>query len=538
MLVTTLFYAASCLCTGSVQAQVITTNDTAFPSSSFFATALKDLGVFGLRSPASPRQYAWIDYLDRELKLLPNMRLNYGVFDLFKWQTNADKTLYEAGSLKIVSSSGNKTIDIAGAVPFSAPIETTGQIVYVPPGGNISNYNVSGKIVLMDFTFTALPYTLFASLAPASLGYYRTPDTDALLSGSYARPYTYSPEADMLSAANAGAVGFISGFNVSRTDVQSYWDPHGGLLQTIPAVYVGVEETNRLKLEALAGSKVSIAIDAFEEPAITKEIYATLPGLTKDRIIIVSHTDGNTQVQDNGGIAVLALARYFAAQPLSSRNKTLEFAFTSGHLAYYVDGDVSLARKLDFEYDDEGDVALILPMEHMGTREILARDRTNGTAGQDLTFTGRGEPMVWCVGPSTPVISAVTNAVKRRNLDNVFVMQGAGLSNTSQVPYYSSFGGIGTSFHNYLLPTSSIISGPWSLWAPQFGAAAVDIDRLRNQTLAFADVINAVSPLSKQAIAGNYTQFRSMRAAGYPTVNNVAVSQFPAGYWSQNRPYA
>lgn len=77
-----------------------------------------------------------------------------------------------------------------------------------------------------------------------------------------------------------------------------------------------------------------------------------------------------------------------------------------------------------------------------------------------------------------------------------------------------SVGGLGTSFHQHLFPTTSIISGPWSLWAPKFGALAVDYNRLRDQTRAFADVIAAVQPLSKQQIAGNYTEYRQRRAAG------------------------
>lgn len=511
-------------------------SESSFPSTAFFEDALDVLGGLGLRSTASPRQFAWVEYLNNQLMALPNMRLDYNSFDLFKWQTMDDKTLYEAGTLSLnsPSASNSQIIDIAGAIPYSAPISATGQLVYIPSNSTITDHNVSGKVVMKDFTLGSIPYTIFDILTPVDLGYYRTPDTAALLNSSYSRPYTYTPEADIEEAAAAGAVGFISAFNVSRSDVQSYWDPHGGRFSRIPAVYIGVDEAERLKLEALQNASVSLSIAAFEEVAYTKEITATLPGLTKDRIIILCHTDGNTRVQDNGGIAVLALAQYFSALPLSSRNKTLQFVLTSGHLAYYVDGDLALARKLDFEYEDNGDVALILPLEHMGTMEILAKEKTNGSFGQALEFTGLGEPMIWCVGPSAPLIDAVTTAVKHRDLDRVFVMQGAGLPNNSQVPAYTSFGGIGTDYHNFLLPTSSIISGPWSLWAPEFGVKAVDANRLRNQTLAFADVIGLVSPLSSDKIAGNYTQMRRMREQGYPTVNNVPLSQFPTDYWQRS----
>lgn len=74
----------------------------------------------------------------------------------------------------------------------------------------------------------------------------------------------------------------------------------------------------------------------------TREIFAKLPGRSNETMIIGSHTDGGTWVQDNGVAGLLALAKYFASQPMSSpaRAKTLKFAFTSGYLTYSRDGAI------------------------------------------------------------------------------------------------------------------------------------------------------------------------------------------------------
>jgi hypothetical protein len=82
------------------------------------------------------------------------------------------------------------------------------------------------------------------------------------------------------------------------------------------------------------------------------------------------------------------------------------------------------------------------------------------------------------------------------------------------VPQIVSFGGIGTPYHAHLVPTMSIITGPWSLWAPAFGADAIDIGLLRAQVLAAAEVVRALDAVPRDAIAGGYLADRAARAAG------------------------
>ena len=513
-----------------VNAQIFA-NESAFPSLDSFKAQLAVQGNLGLRSTASPRQYALSNHIISELIKIRGVDLEESSFDLYKWQTLNDYSLFEAGSLSLTTGTSNQTIPVAGAIPYAAPGKRSGPLIYVPPGANISSYNVSGKIVIRDFTFTGTAYSLLFALVGLYPEYYRTNDTNDLAGTSYDRPFTVSPNADMIAATSAGAVGFISAFNVTRTSIQSYWDPHEGTHQKIPGVYVGADELVTLKQAAQQGQIATVGVDAFAEVAYTKEIFATLPGTTNETIVIVTHTDGNTFVQDNGVVALLELARYFAALPMSSRRKTLQFAFTSGHLSYSRDGNYPLARKIDFEYDRGGNVALVVAMEHMGTNEILPVARRDGGPGQNLTLTGRGEIMLWSVGPMQQVIDAAKAAVVHRRLDNIVVAPGLSVPNNSQVPTISSFGGIGTGYHQYLVPTTSIISGPWSLWAPKFGASAVNITRLRDQTLAFADMILSIDGLSKSQIAGNYTAWRALRAGGYPSPAVELPPQFVDDYW-------
>ncbi|KAE8326801.1 hypothetical protein BDV39DRAFT_176657 [Aspergillus sergii] len=222
---------------------------------------------------------------------------------------------------------------------------------------------------------------------------------------------------------------------------------------------------------------------------------------------------------------------YFANRPLKDRRRTLEFCFNTGHLHISKEGSLRHAHELDRLYES-GEVALVIPMEHLGSREIEAIPRSPGMPGRELHFTGRGEMMLWCVGPSPPVVRAVCDAVKRRKLDRVLVARGLSKPNRSQVPTFTSFGGIGTYYHNVLLPTTSLISGPWSLWAPYFGKDAVDIDRLRRQALALGDIYPAIDHLPRESIAGHYLQYRRLREKGSPTAqfaypSEIATEEMP-----------
>lgn len=485
-----------------------------FPSVEDFRDIATVVGALGLRTPASPRHNILIDYLLAQLAYVEPLEVTTQEFPIRKWQTLDDSTLLQSGRLSIHGANiSTQEIPIIGAIPWTSPTKSKSihaPMVYVPQSVNLTKLDVTGKIVLRDFGPTSdIPYQLFFQL-----GIYRSNDTQALFNSSYDRPYTGAPHRDVLDASLAGAAGYVSLFNVPRGDIESYFDPHEGTHYSLPGVYAGSEEARVLKKAAEQGLNASISVKAEVRDTTQRQISARLQGLNNETIYVVCHTDGNTYVQDNGVSALINMARYFGKLPMEQRRKTIEFVFTTGHLGYASDTTITFAERLDRSYDND-ETVLVVALEHMGTREILPVGSPSGTAnGRALQSTGQNEIVVWCVGPSEYLQNISIASAKARNLDRLFITPGTSISDMDMVPEYSSFGGLGTSFHQHLIPTTSIISGPWSLWAPKFGALAVDYNRLRDQTRAFADVIAAVQPLSKQQIAGNYTEYRQRRAAG------------------------
>ena len=78
-------------------------------------------------------------------------------------------------------------------------------------------------------------------------------------------------------------------------------------------------------------------------------------------------------------------------------------------------------------------------------------------------------------------------------------------------------GGLGNYFHLSLVPTLAMISGPWTLYDPAFGAKALDFGRMRSQMLAAGDAVLALDGLPRAQIAGDYPALQAQLDQGTKT---------------------
>jgi hypothetical protein len=474
------------------------------------------IASFGLRSPGSRSHTRELAWLAREFRQIPGMTVRSDFYSISRWQPSPaapgktpGRDLARAGGLKIVGAAGSPSSSpVAGAVPYTVPTRNSGRsgrLVYIRNGAGITQANARGKIIVSELPPTPIPYAFFGVVA-----HYLTPDVPG--SGNYDRPYIRPIDQILIDAGRAGAVGVVFPWEVPRAQVKSYFDPHSGTRFRVSAVYVGNEQAAMLKQRAEEGRTARIIVRAKWDRARTRNIIATLPGQSRPRIVVNTHTDGATWVQENGSAGVLALARYLGRLPKRCRHRTLQFALTSAHLGFRNDGTFRYARRLDRDYD-KGTVDFVMVMEHLGTREILPSGPNNR-----LRYTGKGEVIAWSVGEETPVlVNAAITGVKRRKLDRTAVLKGVEAGDSSRVPEFCSQGGLGSNFQPHLIPTMSTITGPWSLWAPSFGSRAIDFKRMRREVLAMGDVARALDRVSPAKIAGSYVAERKERAAGKKT---------------------
>ena len=370
-----------------------------FASAAELRNLVAKLVSFGLRSPGSTAHNHAIAFLESQLRAIPGLKIRSDYYTIDRWQPlvqasggRPGRDLVRSGGLQVDRAGAVETVPVIGAVPFSLPTSTTGhrgQLVYVAPGQTITPGTANGKIVLIDVAPAPVAYAQLGLIA-----YYRSPGSPT--TGNYDRPYARDLSTPLFDAGVAQAAGVVFLWDAPTDQLKGYWDPHAGTRYRVPAVFVGSDHASRLKQLAAAGATANVVVRAKWDTAPTRNLLATLPGKTRERIILNSHTDGLDWVQENGSAGVIALARYLARVPRSHRHREIEFALTSSHLGYRYDGTYRLAAQLNEEYP-KGTVAFVVSMEHMGTREILPSGPSNR-----LHFTGKPELTAWSAPRGEP----------------------------------------------------------------------------------------------------------------------------------------
>lgn len=510
------------------------------------AAALEKLVQVGpelaqLRSTGSQAHNQLIDWIEVEAKKIPGMQIQSDSYEIERWQPTIEaengkgRSLSRSGSLSV----NGQDIPIAGAVPYSlgtSDAGNTGQLVYLASNQPITAEH-KGKIIVREIptaqdpvyqNMVAPPYAFLFQFAK-----YLSSALNDLQKQRYDKPFLAGElmNKDMIAAGKVGAAGLILGFDVPREQVKDYFDPHNGLHYRLPAVFLGSDEFAEIKALAASKKDARIVVHAERDKAMTRNLIATLPGMSEEKVVFVANTDGNTWVQENGVGGMVALAQYFAKLPLKCRPKTYEFAFNTAHLHMSKEGTFRYAEKLNEEYKAQK-VSFVFAVEHLGTREIIAKPRLDGGFGRTLEFSGRAEPQAWFVAEDHLLMQKVAiEAAQRRNLPAVMISTGQDQPVQNRLPKQCDFGGIGNASHKNLIPTMATISGPWSLWAPSFGKDAVDFNLMRNQLLAIGDSVLSLQNHTKAEIEGPYTAWRVASDQGNLVCShstNIGVEDAPA----------
>lgn len=470
------------------------------------------LDSLGARPTASPSHQQFVDWIAARLDRIPGLERRSMDFAINRWlETSAQ---LDAGPAPVALGA----LRVSGAVPYSMPTPpegVTAPMVYVPTGTAITSVDVKNKIVLRDAATGSVPQAAFAALEWWSY------DPDLTLTsgiaGNYERDFLAYDQRmqDLRDAGTAGAAGMIMLHSFPYEQVRGHYAPYEGVLWPVPALYVGVDEGEQLKTLAAAGGQARIRLAADESSAPTQTLIATLPGVSSERLVVESHTDGTNVHEDNGPLLMLRMLEYFAALPQECRPKTLEFAFTTAHFHQQIfpplrnAGAEQYARELDRDYEN-GSVAMVLAVEHVGTRQYAAVART-GAPGREMKLTGNEEAKSFFVNDSPVMVATLAQVVITHDDRGTIALRGADLPG-AHLPLHFSFGGEGTPYNLHLIPTIAYITAPWALYNPAFGLEVLDQEQVYRQTLMFTDLIGALAPLSRYALAGGLLAERAARA--------------------------
>lgn len=484
-----------------------------------FATEAKLLQLaerqqsFGVRPTGSQSQKDYIDWLEAEMTAIPGIRTSSLEYDIDRYE-----------SVTTGLTAGGASVPVAAPVPFARSTGAAGvtaPVVYLPSGTSITAANAAGKIVVRDLPTLSVPNALFF---PPLLGWaVHDPGLTIPLLGSESLEAPAQSNADIAAAGAAGAVGVLMVSQLPHAQVEGMYAPYEGLPQALPAAYLGVDQGQQLK-DALAArtlTSATLTVDARWTPTRTRTLLATLPGGEAKKIVVESHTDGTSALWDNGPLSMIEMARYLASLPVECRPRTVQFAFTTGHLYQHLTGpDVreggagQLAAILDREYD-EGKVAGVLVVEHLGARQYDAVARPGGLPGRQLVVNRSLSQLLWLpVTDGWPLRDMVKAAIQDRDVRRTAMLTGLDGADVTRVPHHCSFGGEGTPYVQHLLPTIAAIAAPKTLFLASFGTEAIDFGLMRRGTLAFTDMVLRMGTMSQADIAGDMTFMREQRARG------------------------
>jgi hypothetical protein len=275
----------------------------------------------------------------------------------------------------------------------TGPQGVTAPLAYVgASAAALTAAQVSGRIAVFE-----LPALALAEAMNETLGAHPPEAADDAGAVETNPAYTflssYAPRAE--AAMQAGAVGAIFAWGPEFSeDAVAHQVPHWNAAPLgIPALFVGDAVRRRLQQLALAGTAVTLVLESsIDEGRTTDNVWAVLPGETDEVITVNTHSDGCNAYEENGGIAIAAMARHFARVP---RRRTMVFAATAGHFA---NGLVPGAETFREEEADlfERTVACVTA-EHLGADEWVddarGRYRASGRYELDWVYTRPGRAM-------------------------------------------------------------------------------------------------------------------------------------------------
>jgi hypothetical protein len=243
------------------------------------------------------------------------------------------------------------------------------------PGG------VAGKIVLADCQTLPLTENDFAPLTT----YVHPPDSGLGTSNFKRLALSAIPPNSVF--AQAGAAGYVFTLDASDAMAAGTYGPYGSAITGLPGLIVGRETGAKLRRFAQSRPKTRLKLTATVGPSSTDQLVGILPGdgSTDEVMILNTHTDGQNAFEENGGVGLVHLARYFSRLPRSRRLKrSLVFSATSGH---FTGPALPQTRGfIDRHPDLVARAAASVTIEHLGASEWLDDSRGYHPTGRPDMF--------------------------------------------------------------------------------------------------------------------------------------------------------
>jgi hypothetical protein len=378
-----------------------------------------DLFDGGYRPTGSPAHEGYIQWLAQTLTAVGVSEVHLEPYSFNRWTPIK-------WSVELIGGPSPGSVAVSGYVPYSGetgPGGVLAGLAYLPLPASLAAPaldgaalapaarqdlaaavsavgGVTGKIVVFDVPRVALPLgaltgpMLLVNDPAGTLG----PAT-VLLRNDLAAMLYVPAVLDALAAAGAlGAVGIL---DAPADGARGEYAPFlGTTTPNLPALYVDRDTGAHLKRVLAATGPFQLArltLFATVADAVSENIVGVIPGASPKELLLSSHTDGPNSIEDNGPVAVLALAQYFLQAPPAQRARTLRVVLTGGHFV----GSRGIYSYLAAHLGELSERALaVVELEHLGAREWS--EVTPGV----MAPTGEPEPQLVFTWPNRPLVEA------------------------------------------------------------------------------------------------------------------------------------
>ncbi len=426
---------------------------------------------FGPRLTGTDAHNAYIAWLEQEFTAAGLQLVPCDVYETERW-------LAQDYGLDVLEGTGAGQVKVAAYYPRSQQTSAagvTGPLVYggVAPAPSISGDDpaaledaiaaypgqveswasglsgtlgstLQGAVLLIDVP-APVPATTAIFLPPYST-YLNWPGHSEAdwVGADYKRPWLL-PGVAMVPTSpfeelGAAAVVFI--VDASYDAFKGCYGPFESGFQDLPALYVDRDTGATLRSQAASRPSTRVTLTATLDKVPSAAVTAVLPGASDEVIIFNTHTDGTGFVEENGGVAFVHLARYFATLPPAKRLKrTLVFAAWPGHFS----ADLPQCQGwIDAHPDIVKRAAAALTVEHLGCTEW--DDKLDGG------YQPTGLPEAWAIWTTQGQMEEITQAaVIAHDLPRTALMRPP-----------AQFG-VGGAFQSYGIPQIGAIAGPYYL---------------------------------------------------------------------------
>jgi hypothetical protein len=335
---------------------------TGLPSKEQLWEWLLWMNSLGPRLTGNPAHVEFVDFLAREMAALPGVQVSRETHTF----ANGGRWDAKSYSLQLIESGRARPLPVTSYYPYSGgtpPEGITAEVVYGGRTPNFTKGDFHNKILLLDAPVVPVMYDQWYRRWGS---YQEGLDIPSGLTESIYQQFC-APELKQFK--DEGALGVILAWQgISDANARDQYIPFSKPRHDIPALWVGEKTGAELKAAAARGAKVTLTLDAQVYPDATSDaIFATLAGKTDETVLIVTHTDGGNASEENGGLALMAIARHLASLAPGSRQRTFVFVFTTGHMAH---AQIPMLTTFGETHQELVHKTVVgMAIEHLGSRE-------------------------------------------------------------------------------------------------------------------------------------------------------------------------